>query len=136
MKISKIKQNLFYIFAVGISIFFLFFVVTCSWIGYDVKNQCQEAKKEYSGDCVESLTALLNDSNKSFKARNSAIWALGQIGDTRALPVLESYYTGNIPPKESLNGGISQYELKKAIKLADGGVNLSAIVWRTGTSWK
>jgi len=72
---------------------------------------------------------LLKDENRSFKSRNSAIWALGQIGDARALPVLQSFYTGNIPPKESLNDDISQYELKKAINLAGGGTNLTAIFW-------
>jgi hypothetical protein len=73
----------------------------------------------------------LEDENRSFKARNSAIWALGQFGDSRALPVLEKYYTGNIPDREPLNGTISQYELKKAIKLAKGGTNISAFIWRT-----
>lgn len=139
MKIKSIKQKLFYAGAVGISIFLLFFVVTCFWIGYEVKSQCQEVKREYGGDlpadrqdCVEALITLLNDEDKGFRARNSAIWALGQLGDSRALPFLQRFYTGNIPAKESLDKSISQYELKKAINLTSGGFNMSAVIWRNG----
>ena len=128
MKIKNLKQNLLYIAVVGISIFLLFFVITCSWIGYEVKSQCQEAKGEYSKDCVESLIELLEDKDKSYQSRNSAIWALGQLGDSRALPTLKSFYTGNIPSREPLNKTISQYELKKAINLAEGNFNISALV--------
>lgn len=132
MKIKNIKQRLFFLGAVGISIFLLFFVISCTWIGYDVKRQCQETKREYGGDCVEALIALLNDENKSFRARNSAIWALGQLGDNRALPVLQGYYTGNIPAREPFDKTISQYELKKAINLTSGGFNATAIFWKYG----
>jgi len=124
------KEKLFYAIAISISIFFLFFIVTCSWIGYEAKNQCQDAGREYGGDCVESLISLLNDEGKSYRSRNDAIWALGQFGDSRALSVLQNYYTGDIPPKEPLDKTISQYELKKAINLTSGGVNISAFVWR------
>ena len=55
---------------------------------------------------------------------------MGQIGDSRALPVLQNYYTGNIPPREPLSKTISQYELQKAIDLARGEFNLSAWAWR------
>lgn len=132
MEIKHIKQKLFFIGAIGVSIFLLFFVITCTWIGHDVKSHCQEAKKEYGNDCVKALIMLLDDENNSFRSRNSAIWALGQLGDKRALPVLQKYYTGNILPRESYSKGISQYELKKAIKLASGGFNATAIFWRYG----
>ncbi len=137
MKSKNIKQKLFYLLAIGISVFLLFFIISASWIGYEVKNQCQEAQRDYGGDlsagkvdCVEVLISLLKDENRSFRARNDAIWALGQLGDARALPVLENLYTGDIPDREPYDGVISQYELKKAINLTSGGVNLSALVWR------
>ncbi|MFZ2664418.1 MAG: HEAT repeat domain-containing protein [Patescibacteria group bacterium] len=130
MKIKNIKQNLFYITAIGASIFFLLFFIGCSWIGYEVKNQCQNARRAYGSDCVESLILLLKDERKGFRERNNAIWALGQLGDNRALPILQSYYTGNIPQREPLDGTISQYELKKAINLTSGGTNISAFIWR------
>lgn len=131
MKIKNIRQNLLYFLAIIISIFCLFFFITCSWIGYDVKSQCRSARMEYKGDCTESLIKLLRDEKKDFRSRNSAIWALGQLGDSRALPVLKSFYTGNIPAREPLDKTISQYELKKAIALASGGLNVTAWVWRS-----
>lgn len=141
MKIKNIKITFLYIMAIGLSICCLFFFIGCAWIGYEVKNHCQEAKREYAGeltgnnqDCVAALITLLQDEKKSFRQRNSAIWALGQLGDSRALPVLQSFYTNNIPEKEPLNKVISQYELRKAINLTSGGLNLTAIFWRYGVN--
>lgn len=116
--------------AIGISIVFLFFFICCAWIGYEAKSLCREAKYEYGGDCVSSLIKTLNDENKDYKKRNDAIWALGQFGDKKALPALQSYYTGNIPPREPLRKMLSQYELKKAIKLVQGEPNITASFWR------
>jgi len=130
MKIKAIKEKLFYLFAIGVSIFLSFFFVTSVWIGYEAKSLCQNAKWQYGGDCIEALIAQLNDERQGFRARNHAIWALGQFGGSRALPVLQKYYTGNIPDREPLDGTISQYELKKAIELANGGLNIIAWLWR------
>jgi hypothetical protein len=129
---NSVKRRLFFIGAVGMSIFLLFVVIGITWIGFDVQNRCQEAKREYGGDCTTALISLLNDENRGFAPRNYAIWALGQLGDKRALPVLQSYYTGNIPPREPYRQGLSQYELKKAINLTSGGANIAAIFWRYG----
>lgn len=128
--IDQLKQPILFFLSVGLSIFLLFFVITCTWIGFDVKTKCFDAKKEYGGSCTESFISLLKDENRGFRARNTAIWALGQLGDPIALPVLEKFYTGNIPNRESLDKTISQYELKKAIKLVSGGKNITAIFWR------
>ena len=137
MKTKTIKEKLFYAVAIGISIFLLFFFIGGTWIGYEAKDICQDAKREYGGDCVEALISLLEDENKGFRVRNNAIWALGQLGDSRALPILQSYYTGNIPNREPWNETISQYELKKAIKLASGSFNVTAFIWRCDlASWK
>ena len=130
MKINTIKEKLFYAVAIGISIFLLFFFIGCAWIGYEAKTLCQNAKWEYGGDCVEALITQLKDEHQGFRTRNHAIWALGQLGDPRALSVLESYYTGNIPDREPLDEMVSQYELKKAVDLAKGGTNITAFIWR------
>lgn len=131
MKIKKTKETLAYLFAIGISIFVLFFIITNVWIGYEAKKICQEAKWEYKKtDCVEALIDTLDDENQGYRTRNHAIWALGQFGDSKALPVLQKYYTGDIPDREPLDDMISQYELKKAINLANGGLNITAFLWR------
>jgi len=124
------KKQIIFIGSIGISIFILFFIITCTWIGFDVKTKCFDAKKEYGGSCTESLISLLEDENRGFKARNSAIWALGQLGNPNALSSLQKFYTGNIPDREPLDKTISQYELKKAINLVNGGKNITAIFWR------
>lgn len=130
---KKYINKILFLGAIGLSIFVLFFVVTCVWIGFDVKRQCRDARSEYGQEkCVDALVTLLNDENRGFSARNSAIWALGQLGDNNATPVLESYYTGIIPEREPLDKTISQYELKKAINLASGGKNITAVFWRYG----
>ena len=128
---KKLINKLLFLGVIGMSVFALFFVITSVWIGFDVKRQCRDAKSEYGQDkCVDALLMILNDEGRGFSARNSAIWALGQLGDEKALPVLQSYYTGIIPDKEPLDGVISQYELKKAVNLTSGGKNLTAIFWR------
>ena len=132
MKIKAIKEKFFYIVAIGISVFLLFFFITNVWIGYEAKSLCQSAEWQYGGDCVEALIAQLNDEHQGFRTRNHAIWALGQFGDNRAVPVLQKYYTGNIPDREPLDKTISQYELEKAIKLANGGPNITVWAWRWG----
>jgi len=130
MKIKAIKEKLFYLFAIGLSIFLLFFFIGSVWIGHEAKSLCQNAKWQYGGDCIEALITQLNDEHQGFRARNHAIWALGEFGGSRALPVLQKYYTGNIPDREPLDEMISQYELKKAIELASGGPNITAWLWR------
>lgn len=130
MNIKTLKDKLFYVIAIGTSIFLLFFFIGSVWIGYEVKNLCQNAKWQYGGDCVEALTAQLKDEHQGFRTRNHAIWALGQIGDKRALLTLQTYYTGNIPDREPLDDSISQYELEKAIKLLSDGKNITAFIWR------
>ncbi len=123
-------QKILHLAAIGLCILFFMFVITCTWIGYDVKNKCQEASKKYGGDCVEGLIKTLNVEKNDFRTRNSAIWALGEMGDSRAVSTLEKYYTGDIPKRESLDKAISQYELSKALKLTHGGFNITKFVWR------
>lgn len=128
--IKKNKQSFLFVSILGLSVFVLIFVIMSTWIGFGVKNKCFDAQKEYGGSCVESLTKLIEDENRGFRIRNSAIWALGQLGNSAALPVLQKYYNGVIPDREPLDQTISQYELKKAINLVSGGKNITAIFWR------
>lgn len=123
-------KKLLVIIAVVADMLVLMFIITSIWIGQDVNKQCKIAQVRHQGDCIEVLMKYLQDDKNDFKSRNSAIWALGQLGDKRALPILEKYYTGNIPKKESLDKGISQYELQKAIKLANGGFNITRFIWK------
>ena len=129
-RFKKILNIFWYLAAIGVSIFALMFIISATLIGYDVKDQCRLAQQTYSGDCVEALIAQLDDENAAYGTRNTSIWALGQLGDSRALPTLQRYYTGIIPKREKWDEVVSQYELKKAINLAKGNFNMAAWVWR------
>jgi len=136
-KIKGIPKIVIYI-AVGAGVLFtVFYVITSLEIGKSVKEQCRLAQVKYSAelsankpDCAQVLTMTLEDKNSSYRQRNMAVWALGQLGDKQALPFLEKYYTGVIPDREPYDQGISQYELKKAIKLLRNGFNATAFLWR------
>ena len=132
MKINKknTRDWLFYWIIVGGGIFVLLFLVTSTWIGFGVQEKCMLAQGRYGGDCVDALISHLEDENNPIGERNHAIWALGQLGNTKALPVLEKYYTGNIPEREPWNETLSQYELQKATNLVSGGFNITAFIWR------
>jgi len=129
--LKKIDKNLIgYIAGVGILLFFFVFFVTCTQIGYDVKKYCESAQGRYGGECVDALMSRVADDTDQY-GKNGAIWALGQLGDKKALPFLEKYDTGGpLPDREKWSEGISQYELRKAIRLLRSGFNLSAFVWR------
>lgn len=123
------------IFTLSILIIYMILIGTgfsLLWIRHDIKTQCMQAKKEYNADCVTSLLQLAGDTKRSYYARNNAIWALGQLGDVRALRVLGTLYTGTIPAREPYNEVLSQYELRKAIQLLSGGVNIGSHIWRHG----
>ena len=92
------------------------------------------AQREFPGDRVEALMALVDSDRHPFRERNRAIWALGQIGDPRALPVLRKHYTGAECQHDKY---LCQRELKKAIDTCSG-ANASWMErvtrkWRTGS---
>jgi hypothetical protein len=129
--ITQYKNWFMYWMVVGVGFIILFFLVTSSLIGMSVKEKCLVATAKYTKEnCVVALMEQLQDKDASYRERNYAIWALGQLGDKRVLPTLENMYTGNIPEREPYDDGISQYELKKAIKLIKDGFNATAFIWR------
>jgi hypothetical protein len=62
--------------------------------GFLVRGFSHKAQTQFPGTRVDSLIATLECSSCSTQDRNHAIWALGQLDDPRALPVLEKYYVG------------------------------------------
>lgn len=114
---NQYKSTIIFVLTISACVFLLIVMIGGVWISYEKDHLCQQAKWQYGGDCVESLTMQLEDIHQGFRHRNHAIWALGQLGDSRALPILHKYYTDHIPGSEPLDEVISQYELKKAINL-------------------
>ena len=103
------------------------FSFVCWNIGKGVKSIAEEASQKYPGDMVDALIAFVDSEENSLRRRNHAIWALGQLGGKKALQVLEKHYHGG-PYNQDRE--LSQYELKKAIKLCQGGFNITAWTWR------
>jgi HEAT repeat protein len=96
-------------------------------IGLGVRRFSQIAQEQFSGDRVGALVQMVECEYCDLRDRNHAVWALGQLADRRALPVLEKYCTGE--ECDHLHK-ICQYELKKALRLARSGHNSEALLWR------
>ncbi len=132
MKIfKKINKSLVgYLVSIVILIVVFLFIITAIQIGSDVKKRCETAQVYYGGECANALMNQIADESK-VAGKNDAIWALGQLGDKKVLPFLKKYDNGQpLPDREPWNEGISQYELRKAIKLLESGFNLTAFAWR------
>ncbi|MCL4366686.1 HEAT repeat domain-containing protein [Patescibacteria group bacterium] len=82
-----------------------------------VESSCQRAKSLYPGDCVEALLSLVSSEQNTFRERNNAIWALGQIANPRALPTLTILdETLAAQTTCSYDEGLCKFEVEKAIK--------------------
>jgi len=84
-----------------------------------VEERSQLAQESFSrpGDDVGALIAYVQSEQHSLRERNQAVWALGQLRDPRAVPLLEAAYTGE-PCSHDLF--LCQRELGKALKLCRG----------------
>jgi len=103
------------------------------WIELHVKKTCEMATRKYPGDKVEALMMFAESKENSYRAKiysanNHAFWALGQLGDKRALPFLRNLVTGEPCDHET---NLCQGEIKEAIhKLERNGFNLPKFLWR------
>ena len=96
-----------------------------------VKRITEVAKSEFPGDAVEALSSLIESDACGFEEKNTAIWALGQRADPEALPILEKLnsLTDDDTIPFDRTGGLSKYEIEKAIKWCKKG-NLTS--WMYG----
>jgi len=131
---KKMWPTIMYFAGLGFIMFVFLFLLTTTVIGYGVKERCVQAQSRYEGDCVEALIEYVDDDNNDFRSRNSAIWALGQLGDKRAATTLNKYYTGYNDGRSKVNEDMSQYELSKATKLVEGDFNITSPFWQYGVA--
>ena len=102
-------------------------------IELSVKGICKTATQAHPGDKVQALTMYVKSDEygydtRRYRANNHAIWALGQLGDRRALPFLRDLVTGQPCDHET---NLCQGEIHKAIeKLESNSFNLPAFLWR------
>ncbi|MBI4893764.1 MAG: hypothetical protein HY821_24310 [Acidobacteria bacterium] len=95
------------------------------YIGVTAYRLSQQASERFGGDRVEGLIQQVECTSCAMKERNLAVWALGQIGDQRALPVLREHETGKAcnHTKE-----LCQHELTKAIRHIERGIPLHSVL--------
>ena len=101
---------------------------------WTIKKSCfhqdmsiDKARDRFSGNDTNALVAMMNSSDIPLKDRNLAVWALGQLGDTRAAASLEKLLAGK--PCEHASA-VCQRELKKAIRHCRGGANVTRWAWK------
>ena len=103
------------------------------WIELGVKKTCEMATQKYPGDKVEALIMFAETKENGYRAniysaKNHALWALGQLGDKRALPSLKKLLTGEPCDHET---NLCQGEIQGAIhKLERNGFNLPKFLFR------
>lgn len=120
------KRRIF--IATAISLFVFTFLVIFSFhsIYQNVSDISIEAKNEFGLDTVESLMAVIKSKRSSFKEKNNAIFALGQIGDKRALPILIQLDTDEIQEKPwDSSKYIVQYKVEKATEQVNSSFSLT-----------
>jgi hypothetical protein len=126
-----LKEFLKKFFLYGVLTGFVLLPITyglaCWNIGTGVKSISEEALEIYPGNAVSALLEYVDSKEHSLLKRNRAVWALGQLGDPMALPVLNKHYTGSSCDHARF---LCQHELRKAIKLCKGSWNASAWTWR------
>ena len=100
---------------------------TICLVGSGVHAASEAALLARPGDRVLALMAFAESPQHTLRERNRAVWALGQLGDARALPMLEKHFTGG----DCQHGRIlCQHELRKALRLCRGATNIAAFGWR------
>jgi hypothetical protein len=106
------------VLAAGALILFATGLVTLSLsIQSTAHETARAAQRSFPGDEVEALLRLVESEAEPLDARNHAVWALGQLGDPRALPVLRRHDTGGPCDHGRF---ICQDELRKAIDGCSG----------------
>ena len=134
---SKSKSRLLRILLKGTVIILAACVVVIAlfslWVEVHLKKMCGMATQKYPGDKVEALMKFVETEERGYraelyKANNHAFWALGQLGDKRALPFLKGLLTGEPCDHET---NLCQGEIQKAIDILERDqFNLPKFLWR------
>ena len=98
-------------------------------IGHQVERAIAQATHHHAGDAVSALIATAVDPGVDLATRDSAIWALGQLGADEALPALRALETGEDCDHTAT---VCQRGVRRALEGCSGSFNASAPVWRRG----
>jgi len=123
-RVSKIAS---WVLAIVIGFLIVIYLGVSIMIGWGINKESRSAMARFSGDRIEALMALVDCQDCRLEDRNHAIWALGQLRDKRALPILYKYRAGK--PCNHLRQ-ICQYEISKAIRWTEGNAYMLPQIWR------
>jgi HEAT repeat protein len=116
-----------WILGIAVGIVIVIYLGGSLLIGWGINSTSRGAMANFDGDRIEALIALVDCQSCRIEDRNQAVWALGQLRDKRALPVLYKYRTGK--PCDHLRQ-ICQYEISKAIRWTEGNSYMLPQIWR------
>lgn len=105
----------------------LLFAGTVVAIRSGLQRYSDEAVRRFPGSRVEALARVVDCDSCPIEERNHAVWALGQMAEPTALPVLNKHFDDR-PCAHAAR--LCQYELRKAIR------NIGASRYRTGAAWR
>ncbi len=126
---SRLKRQLLTGTAVVVLAVAVAIVVFSLSIELGLQRVCEVATQKHPGERMHALLACVESKESSCHEKCRALWALGQLGDIRALPSLREHVTGK--PCDHENDVCCQGELREAIhKLEANSFNLPAFLWR------
>ncbi len=130
---SRLRRILLRGILIVLSVCVVLIILLSLSIELGVKKICGTATRKYTGDKVEALMMFVESKEYGYdahcySANNHAFWALGQLGDKRALPFLRNLLTGEPCDHET---NLCQGEIQEAIqKLERNQFNLPKFLWR------
>jgi hypothetical protein len=125
--LTKVLRISIRILVIAVGIVIIAYLGCSLMIGRGVNSASENAMAQFDGDRVEALIALVDCQTCNLHDRTTAVWALGQLKDKRALPILYKYRTGK--PCDHLHQ-ICQYEISKAIRWTEGNSYMLPQIWR------
>lgn len=109
-----------------LSISLILFFSSTFFVEYQVQETCKKATSIYPGDEIHALLSMAKSHASCNEEKSRALWALGQLGATEALPYLLETYDG---VEET---DICIYEAQFAIeKIRKNQFNLPGFLWRS-----
>jgi HEAT repeat protein len=84
---------------------------------FALRRAADAAHRQFAGDDVEALIAKAGAADVPLAERTRAVWALGELGDRRALPALRSL---NVQEECDHARLVCQSEVRKAIAKIEG----------------
>jgi len=95
-------------------------VLLLAGIVVSIRNGLQrfsdDAVARFPGDRIEALIKVVDCDSCTLQDRDHAVWALGQMAEPAARPVLTKYFDGQ---RCDHTTRLCQYELRKAIHMID-----------------